>query len=45
VQAVPTVSAGRFNDLIAVVVGLALYLFFIEWAHLRLFGVSPLNPG
>jgi uncharacterized membrane protein len=45
VQAVPTVSAGRFNDLIAVVAGLVLYLFFIGWAHLRLFGVSPLNPG
>ncbi len=45
VQAVPTVPAGRFNDLIAVAVGLALYVFFIEWAHLRLFGVSPLSPG
>jgi uncharacterized membrane protein len=45
VQAVPAAPAGRFNDLIAVVVGLALYFFFIEWAHLRLFGVSPLGPG
>jgi uncharacterized membrane protein len=45
VQAVPAAAAGRFNDLIAVVVGLALYLFFIEWAHLRLFGVSPLYSG
>jgi uncharacterized membrane protein len=42
-QAAPAAAAGRFNDLIAVVVGLALYLFFIEWAHLRLFGVSPLS--
>jgi uncharacterized membrane protein len=45
VQAVPTAPPGRFNDVIAVVAGLALYLFFIEWAHLRLFGVSPLVPG
>jgi uncharacterized membrane protein len=34
---------GRFNDAIAVVLGLALYVFFIVWAHLRLFGVSPLG--
>jgi uncharacterized membrane protein len=44
VQAVPAAPAGRFNDLIAVVVGLALYVLFIGWAHLRLFGVSPLGP-
>jgi uncharacterized membrane protein len=43
-QAVPAAPPGRFNDLIAVVLGLALYLLFIEWAHLRLFGVSPLGP-
>ena len=43
VQAVPAAPAGRFNDLIAVLVGLALYVLFIEWAHLRLFGVSPLS--
>jgi uncharacterized membrane protein len=35
--------AGRFNDLIAVVLGLVLYVFFIGWAHVRLFGVSPLG--
>ena len=35
--------AGRFNDLIAVVLGLALYVLFIAWAHARLFGVSPLG--
>jgi uncharacterized membrane protein len=45
VQAVPAAPPGRFNDLIALVLGLALYLLFIEWAHLRLFGVSPLSPG
>jgi uncharacterized membrane protein len=44
-QTVPAAPAGRFNDLIAVVAGLALYILFIGWAHLRLFGVSPLGPG
>lgn len=43
VQTVPAASAGRFNDLIAVVLGLALYVLFIAWAHMRLFGVSPLG--
>lgn len=44
-QVVPSAPAGRFNDLIAVAAGLALYILFIEWAHLRLFGVSPLGSG
>ena len=43
VQTVPTVSAGRFNDAIAVVLGLGFYVLFIAWAHVRLFGVSPLD--
>lgn len=34
---------GRFNDAIAVLAGLGLYVFFILWAHQRLFGVSPLG--
>ena len=34
---------GRFNDAIAVVLGLVLYAIFIVWAHVRLFGVSPLG--
>lgn len=42
-QSVPAAPAGRFNDAIAVVLGLALYVFFVLWAHLRLFGVSPLR--
>ncbi len=42
-QALRTASPGRFNDAIAVVLGLALYAFFIGWAHVRLFGVSPLG--
>ena len=43
VQVINTAPPGRFNDVIAVVVGLALYAFFILWAHVRLFGVSPLG--
>jgi uncharacterized membrane protein len=42
-QTIKTAPPGRFNDLIAVVVGLALYALFIGWAHVRLFGVSPLG--
>jgi len=42
-QALRTAPPGRFNDLIAVVLGLALYALFIGWAHVRLFGVSPLG--
>jgi uncharacterized membrane protein len=41
-QALKTAAPGRFNDLIAVVLGLGLYGLFIAWAHVRLFGVSPL---
>jgi uncharacterized membrane protein len=33
---------GRYNDAIAVVVGLAIYGLFVVWAHLLLFGVAPL---
>lgn len=40
IQAAP---ARPFNDVLAVVAGLALYALFIGWAHLRLFGVSPLG--
>jgi uncharacterized membrane protein len=42
-QAIHTAPPGRFNDVIAVVLGLALYALFIGWAHVRLFGVSPLG--
>ncbi len=38
-----TAPPNKFNDVLAVVLGLALYGFFIGWAHLRLFGVSPLG--
>ena len=30
------------NDIIAVVGGLVIYVMFVSWAHLRLFGVAPL---
>ncbi len=42
-QPLRTAPAGRLNDVIAVVLGLALYAWFIGWAHVRLFGVSPLG--
>jgi uncharacterized membrane protein len=42
-QTIRTAPQGRFNDLIAVIAGLALYVIFILWAHARLFGVSPLG--
>jgi hypothetical protein len=35
--------AGRLNDAVAVVVGLALYAFFAMWAHQQFFGVSPIG--
>jgi uncharacterized membrane protein len=42
-QRIHTAPARAFNDLLAVVLGLGLYGFFIAWAHVRLFGVSPLG--
>jgi uncharacterized membrane protein len=42
-QQLRSMPPGRFNDAIAIVLGLGLYVFFILWAHLRLFGVSPLG--
>jgi uncharacterized membrane protein len=38
-----TAPPGPWNDVIAVVLGLAIYALMIGWAHMRLFGVSPLN--
>lgn len=43
VTAVPSAPPGRWNDAIAIVLGLAIYAVFIGWAHARLFGVSPLH--
>jgi uncharacterized membrane protein len=42
-QRIVTAPARPFNDVLAVVVGLGFYVFFIAWAHQRLFGVSPLG--
>jgi uncharacterized membrane protein len=42
-QAPRTAPARPFNDLIAVVLGLAVYALFIGWAHRWLIGVSPLG--
>jgi uncharacterized membrane protein len=41
-QVIRTAPARPFNDVIAVVLGLALYALFIGWAHQWLFGVAPL---
>lgn len=43
-QVLRTAKPGPWNDAIAVVAGLAIYVLVIGWAHVRLFGVSPLNP-
>jgi uncharacterized membrane protein len=42
-QTIRTAPQGRFNDLIAVIAGLALYAVFILWAHVRLFGAPLLG--
>jgi uncharacterized membrane protein len=34
--------ASPWNDAIVVLAGLLVYVVFLKWAHLRLFGVSPL---
>lgn len=38
----PSASPGRFNDLIAVGGGLALYVVFLLWGHVYLIGVAPM---
>lgn len=42
VRPVPGPPPGKYNDVIAVVGGLALYVIFVLWAHLWLIGVPPL---
>jgi uncharacterized membrane protein len=42
-QVIATAPPGRFNDVIAVILGLVIYVIFILRAHLWLFGVSPLG--
>ncbi|MDE1924285.1 MAG: NnrU family protein [Gammaproteobacteria bacterium] len=36
-------APSAWYDAAAIVLGLGLYGFFVAWAHLRLFGVSPLG--
>jgi uncharacterized membrane protein len=38
---VPGAQPSKWNDAIVMGVGLLLYVVFLQWAHLRLFGVSP----
>jgi uncharacterized membrane protein len=38
----PGPPPSKFNDVIAVVGGLALYVIFVFWLHLKLIGVPPL---
>jgi uncharacterized membrane protein len=42
-QPIRTAPPGRFNDFLAVILGLATYALFVGWAHLWLIGVSPLG--
>lgn len=44
-RAVPGAPAGRFNDLIAVVAGIALYGVFAMYLHARWIGVAPFGGG
>lgn len=39
---IPALPAAKLNDAIVVIFGLALYLAFILWWHVALFGVPPL---
>jgi uncharacterized membrane protein len=42
-QVLRTAAPGPWNDLSAVLLGLAFYALMIGWLHARLFGVSPLG--
>jgi uncharacterized membrane protein len=42
-QVIRTAPPRPFNDVLAVVLGLGTYVLFIFWAHVKLFGVSPLT--
>jgi uncharacterized membrane protein len=42
VRPIHTAPPSKMNDVIAVVAGLAIYVVFVLWLHLRLIGVSPL---
>ncbi|HWJ07539.1 MAG TPA: NnrU family protein [Steroidobacteraceae bacterium] len=40
----PGAPPSRWNDLVAVVAGLALYALFVGWAHERLIGIPAMLP-
>jgi len=40
---VPSIPATRFNDVIAIVLGLVIYVAFVLWLHAILIGVSPIT--
>ena len=40
---IPGAPPSRFNDALAIILGLGLYLIFIFWLHAWLFGVSPVR--
>lgn len=42
VRAIPAAPSSKFNDAIAVVGGLGLYVVFVLWLHVRWIGVSAL---
>lgn len=44
VRPTPGPPPGKYNDLIAVAGGLALYVIFALWLHVKLIGVAPLPP-
>jgi len=41
VRPIHTAPPNKMNDVIAVVAGLAIYLVFAMWLHVRLIGVAP----
>ncbi|WP_397473862.1 NnrU family protein [Pusillimonas sp.] len=41
-KAIPSVSAGRFNDAVCIVGGLVVYGLFVGFLHRWLFGVAPM---
>ena len=42
---VPGLPKSSFNDVLVIVGGLAIYVWFVAWAHARLIGVSPMGGG
>jgi uncharacterized membrane protein len=43
VRPIPTAPPSKMNDVIAVVVGLVIYVVFAMWLHVRLIGVPPFS--